>query len=167
MGLNRVKYFRRYISSSALFDHTEEAYKGRQRNPRHYMIYHQDGPYLERWKLLPENRWFNVYLHKWHDSDDYTHGLHNHPYHAIGITLRGKLREWRAKPTSGWGLMGLSMNRSPIRFYRRNWTFHGIDRLTDNAWSLFICFMGSKDHEWGFIRLWDAHKRIMEDVRNG
>ena len=32
------------------------------------------GPYLDRWPLIPRNRWFNVYLHRFWTGDDTRYG---------------------------------------------------------------------------------------------
>lgn len=36
-------------------------------------------PYLLRWYIVPRNRWFNIYLHKFCRSDD-DRALHSHPW---------------------------------------------------------------------------------------
>ncbi len=30
----------------------------------------EEVPYLQRWWVIPRNRWFNIYLHKFQHSDD-------------------------------------------------------------------------------------------------
>ena len=45
-------------------------------------------PYLKRWYLLPRNKFFNLYLHKFLASDD-DRALHDHPWWNISIILKG------------------------------------------------------------------------------
>jgi len=46
-------------------------------------------PYLQRWWLLPRNRFFNVYLHCFMRSDD-DRALHDHPWHSLSLLLNGE-----------------------------------------------------------------------------
>lgn len=48
-------------------------------------IYRQDGKtYIQRWHLIPHNRFFNVYYHVMHQSDD-DRALHDHKAHNVSI----------------------------------------------------------------------------------
>src|SRR3546814_2649634 len=45
-------------------------------------------PYMERWWVIPRNRWLNVYLHRIrHDDDD--RALHDHPWANVTLVLAG------------------------------------------------------------------------------
>lgn len=48
--------------------------------------------YLGRWFIIPRNRWFNVYLHRFTGSDD-DRALHDHPWWSLSIMLAGALDE--------------------------------------------------------------------------
>ena len=37
--------------------------------------------YLSRWHIIPRNRYFNIYLHKFVGSDD-DRALHDHPWRS-------------------------------------------------------------------------------------
>lgn len=50
------------------------------------------GDYLERWWVIPRNKWFNVYLHVIHKSDD-DRALHDHPWVNCSLLLRGTYTE--------------------------------------------------------------------------
>ena len=54
----------------------------------HFVIGGADDPYMLRWYLIPRNRRFNIYLHKFlrHDDD---RALHDHPWWFISIMLKG------------------------------------------------------------------------------
>ena len=49
-------------------------------------------PYMLRWFIIPRNKYFNIYLHKFlHDDED--RALHDHPWVSLSIILRGKYIE--------------------------------------------------------------------------
>ena len=48
--------------------------------------------YLSRWHIIPRNRFFNIYLHRFTGSDD-DRALHCHPWASVSIKLRGVLFE--------------------------------------------------------------------------
>jgi hypothetical protein len=58
------------------------------KRPPDVVIGRQGGPYLNRWFLVPRNRWFNVYLHQFLRDDD-DRALHDHPWWSVSIVLRG------------------------------------------------------------------------------
>jgi hypothetical protein len=97
--------------------------------------------YLERWHILPRNRFFNSYLHKFSGSDD-DRALHDHPWPSVSILLKGRLMEIRAgnKP------------RHPIRYipvFRRPKSAHRLVLMNgETAWTLFLT--GPRVREWGF-----------------
>jgi hypothetical protein len=49
-------------------------------------------PYLQRWWLIPKNRFFNMYLHKFLRSDD-DRAMHDHPWCNLSWLLRGAYLE--------------------------------------------------------------------------
>lgn len=53
--------------------------------------------YLWRWHIIPRNRWFNIYLHKFAHGDD-DRALHDHPWPSASLILDGRYREH----TSEW-----------------------------------------------------------------
>lgn len=60
--------------------------------PPSFRINRADGPYLHRWYLIPKNRWFNIYLHHFLNSDDEV-ACHNHPWWSFGFILKGSYIE--------------------------------------------------------------------------
>ncbi len=48
--------------------------------------------YMTRWYVIPRNRWFNIYLHKFSGSDGRL--LHDHPWHSLSYTVRGCFAEY-------------------------------------------------------------------------
>lgn len=113
-----------------------------------FVIGGHDNPYLLRWFLIPRNRFFNIYLHKFLRSDD-DRALHDHPWPWCSILLRGSYVEW-SKPRAGSPL-GYHVER----FEEGSIRCHGpryahrlvIDRGSD-CWTLFIT--GPRVRQWGF-----------------
>lgn len=52
------------------------------------------GIYLRRWYIIPRNRFFNIYLHEFHDSDD-DRAVHDHPWSSVGWLLHNGYEELR------------------------------------------------------------------------
>jgi hypothetical protein len=58
-----------------------------------FIIGGADDPYLLRWWLIPRNRFFNIYVHKFLRSDD-NRALHTHPWaFNASILLLGEYDE--------------------------------------------------------------------------
>lgn len=104
--------------------------------------------YLERWWVIPRNRWFNVYLHHFRRSDD-DRALHDHPWVNCSILLTGcyleycngqpvkKRRAWR--PWAPWRLV-----------FRLPTSAHRIELIDgSDVWTLFIT--GPRVRVWGFL----------------
>lgn len=50
-----------------------------------------DVDYMERWHVIPRNRWFNIYFHRFIGSDAPT--PHDHPWWSYSIILDGSYTE--------------------------------------------------------------------------
>lgn len=96
--------------------------------------------YLSRWYLIPKNRWFNVYLHKFEGSDD-DRALHDHPWWSCSFLLKGHIIE--ELETHYRTILGFwPYLRSPTMLHR-------IELVSEEpAWTLFIT--GPKVRDWGF-----------------
>lgn len=132
-----------------------------------------DNPYLLRWWLIPKNRFFNVYLHRFMRSDD-DRALHDHPWWSLGMILSKGGKYWEHLPdmsmdyvgywfegdeklTTRWEKFRTSIKVLRHRFQpvlRRADHIHRVELLKDEAgkeipvWTLFIT--GPKIREWGF-----------------
>lgn len=112
-------------------------------------------PYMLRWWVIPRNRFFNVYLHKFLKSDD-DRALHDHPWlFNASLILKGEYLEHKLDGKVKW--------RRPRRFYFR-WgkAPHRVELLLPDdtpvgaeaiwpeepVWTLFIT--GPIVREWGF-----------------
>jgi hypothetical protein len=97
-------------------------------------------PYLERWWLIPRNRWFNVYLHRFRHSDD-DRALHDHPWWNVSILLRGEYVE--ITPKGEW------VRRAGAVVFRAARAAHRIELRKGHVWTLFLT--GPVVREWGFL----------------
>lgn len=136
------------------------------------VIYDREGGsrYLSRWYLIgakPDEdaklkgqvvfreTWtsrlpFNLYLHRFHRSDD-DGALHNHPWRwSLSFILAGGYSEERR--------VGDAVVRRLVKPLRFNFiggdTFHRVDLIETDAWSLF--FVGPKVGTWFF---WDRERK--------
>ena len=53
-----------------------------------FTIHRGEGVYMRRWYVIPRNRFFNIYLHHFLQSDD-PRALHDHPWWNVSIVLKG------------------------------------------------------------------------------
>lgn len=123
-------------------------------------------PYLLRWWVIPRNRFFNIYLHKFCKSDD-DRALHDHPWlFNCSILLKGSYLEWKfAKPHKLnkflWGYKAFKRRRfipyfrwgkAPHRVELPNFAIkNGISQYNTYkipCWTIFIT--GPTVREWGF-----------------
>ncbi|MCB1886271.1 MAG: hypothetical protein KDH20_01580 [Rhodocyclaceae bacterium] len=112
------------------------------RRPPDVVIGGHQRPYLLRWHVIPRNRRFNVYLHRFMRSDD-DRALHDHPWWNVSILLRGRYLEHtpgsvverRAGRLSGFAA-------------RRAEAAHRIELIDGPVWTLFVT--GPRVREWGF-----------------
>lgn len=95
--------------------------------------------YLSRWWVIPRNRYFNIYLHKFSGSDD-DRALHDHPWWSVSFLLKGELKEH----------MDFKVRFVPWLFpiLRSAKMAHRLELVKGSAWTLFIT--GPRLREWGF-----------------
>ena len=95
--------------------------------------------YLERWRIIPRNNWFNIYLHKYTGSDN-GDAPHDHMYFSVSYLLKGELLEHC-----------LNKKRIIPRFFpvfRSAKGLHWLELIKGPAWTLFIT--GPRYRDWGF-----------------
>lgn len=139
----------------------------------HLKILLEDGTeYLDRWHLIPRNRWFNVYLHRTR-ADDYR-VLHDHPWDNLSIILSGGYYETvcidKYNPSfySGkhiyWRKPGTILRRFAEESHSLSLppiiTRDGKIRKQE-CWSLFITWKVRRN--WGFWTKngWMAHEKLV------
>lgn len=96
-------------------------------------------PYLKRWRLLPRNRWLNIYIHKFIASDD-PRAQHDHPYANMSVILKGRYLEHRGPHRH--------MRRAFVPILRKASQPHRVELIDGPVWTLFIT--GPRVREWGF-----------------
>lgn len=123
-------------------------------------------PYLLRWWLIPRNRCFNVYLHRFLRDDD-DRALHDHPWPWCSVLLRGHYIEHtiaaggihRRKGRDAPGIRFASARRAHRVELRPVWyceddmdaafdVWRAAPTAKAPAWTLFIT--GPVVREWGF-----------------
>ncbi len=111
-----------------------------------------DNPYLLRWHLIPRNRWFNIYLHKFL-RDDEDRALHDHPWISLSFASAEYLEMIGQKDYNA--LRRIVRRRAFLPFFRRATHIHRIILFKDKnwrpipIWTLF--FTGPKIREWFFL----------------
>lgn len=118
------------------------------RRPPDFVIGGIEDPYLMRWWIIPRNRFFNIYLHRFLRSDD-DRALHDHPWVNCSILLRGSY--WEHLQSDQPGLMGRVVERKAGAIVLR-WSgriAHRVELLNGPVWTLFIT--GPRYREWGFL----------------
>ena len=114
--------------------------------------------YLNRWHLIPRNRWFNIYLHQFVGPDPGAHA-HDHPWWNMTIKLRGGYMEIRTRGT--WDFLGGRITvRTPT-------TCHKIVDIDAPCWTLFIT--GPVVRDWGFWvdGKWMKHTDYLNPIQDG
>lgn len=95
--------------------------------------------YLERWYVIPRNRFFNLYLHLIYRDDD-DRALHDHPWHSLSYVVSGTLLE----VVKG----GDKVRRSGQWVYRSAKLAHRLEVVNGPVVTLF--FTGPRVRAWGF-----------------
>lgn len=113
-----------------------------QREPD-FIIGGKDQPYLKRWWIIPRNRWFNIYLHKFLRSDD-DRALHDHMYINFSYLLKGQYVE---HTIAQGGVHHSKRYKAGVFRFRLPTTAHRIE-VDQPVWSLFVT--GPRVREWGF-----------------
>lgn len=121
-------------------------------------------PYMERWWVIPRNRWLNVYLHRIrHDDDD--RALHDHPWCNITLVLAGGYLEHTPD--------GVFRREVGDMVFRRSTALHRLELLAvgwarpTQAWSLFVT--GPVVRTWGFAcpQGWRPWREFVQPERPG
>ncbi len=104
-----------------------------------------DDPYLLRWWVIPRNRFFNVYLHRFMRSDD-DRALHDHPWSNLSILLRGTYTEHTVAP----GGINVRTERTAGQWKLRLFGkfAHRIELTHGECWTIFVT--GPRYRHWGF-----------------
>jgi hypothetical protein len=107
-----------------------------------FVVGKAEDPYLLRWWVIPRNKLFNVYLHKFCQSDD-DRALHDHPWlFNASILLKGAYLEHK-------GNREVRLRKAGRIYFRWGKAPHRVELIDGQpVWTLFIT--GSVVREWGF-----------------
>jgi len=100
--------------------------------------------YLDRWYIIPRNKYFNIYLHRFRGSD-FAGALHDHPWWNVSFKLKGGLTELYENAE------GIEVSRvlhRGIPYFRNPRMMHRLILTTDTAWTLFLT--GPRIREYGY-----------------
>ncbi len=110
----------------------------------HEVIDNHDAAYLQRWHLIPRNRWCNIYLHRFIASDDAT--CHDHPWGFTSVLLRGVYDEVQPHRTTTRRAGSIAVRRAQHR--------HSVRLRRDASGRevpcLSVIITGPRIREWGF-----------------
>ena len=132
-----------------------------------YKPHFQIPGYLNRWHLIPRNRWFNIYLHQFVGPDTNVH-VHDHPWWNMTIKLHGDYIE---ASIDARGIRELFGGRVVIRSAA---AMHSIVRVMTSirivppvCWTLFIT--GPVVRDWGFLEggKWVNHTEYLDPIHDG
>lgn len=136
------------------------------------IIGEKENPYLLRWHVIPRNRFFNIYLHKFCRSDD-DRALHDHPWlFNASLLIKGEYIEHTPKrwfyrrtgrPVFRWG-------KAPhrVQLFRERWCGVAFAAPCEiPVWTIFIT--GPVVREWGFYcpSGWRHWKEFTDPTSNG
>lgn len=118
----------------------------------HFIIGGADDPYMFRWYLIPRNRRFNIYLHKFLRDDD-DRALHDHPWWFLSWIIKGGYWEVVPHRDGGPGNTVLRRGRFSLAFRRathrhRVVLFPTLAGKRQPCWTLVIT--GRPKRTWGF-----------------
>lgn len=122
-----------------------------------FIVGGRERPYLKRWWIIPRNRWFGVYLHKFERSDD-DRALHDHPWRNASLLLRGSYIEEQPDVSQAQTPFTRAADLPRLRILRkagrlvirtRATASHRVELIDGKpVWTLFIT--GPVIRPWGF-----------------
>ena len=127
--------------------------------------------YLTRWFIIPRNRFFNIYLHKYTGSDD-DRALHDHPWHSVSFLIWGSLHEVTPDilflDYGRW--LNVTKSKKVKKFlpkYRSAKYAHRLELESKTAWTIFLT--GPKVRSWGFHcpKGWRPWREFTDESGNG
>jgi len=105
----------------------------------------KEHPYLNRWYLLPRNRFLNAYLHQFLTDDD-DRELHDHPWSNCSIILQNEYTEHTIQ--AGGIHRREILTAGQIRIRLSGKAAHRIELHNGPCWTLFVT--GPSYRTWGF-----------------
>lgn len=110
-----------------------------------FIIENKNGIYLSRWWIIPRNAYFNIYLHKFTDSDE-DRAPHDHMYMNVSYLIQGVYVE-HIRQQDGTSIKSLRYS-GDLLIRPSGKIAHRIELIGKETWTLFIT--GPRYREWGF-----------------
>lgn len=131
--------------------------------PADFIIGGAERPYMFRWWVIPRNKLFNIYLHRFVRSDD-DRSLHDHPWLNCSVLLEG---EYTEHTIAAGGVAHHAIYRTGTLKFRRAIAAHRVELHAGPCLSLFIT--GPVIREWGFHcpAGWRPWKRFVDNRDKG
>lgn len=101
-------------------------------------------PYMLRWWVIPRNKVFNIYLHRFM-RDDEDRALHDHPWPSLSIALSGGMIEVYRNQQGDDAVR--NVGAGDIVFRGAKFAHRMI--VPEPSWTIFIT--GPVIREWGFL----------------
>ena len=123
-------------------------------------------PLMTRFYVIPKNRWFNIYLHHIHRSDE--GDLHDHRGASVSVVLRGRYYEqcFATRPVAGGAYPRLRVKVIERLRPRFRWagTPHRLILLHGEVWSLWFKFPHTRN--WSFYKkdIFGTLKRVPHEM---
>lgn len=142
---------------------TRALFRMASRRSPDFIIGSPSNAYMLRWWVIPRNRLFNIYLHRFQRSDD-DRALHDHPWWNVSILLDGTYTEHTI--AAGGVHHQKRYVAGQVKFRRASYA-HRIELTDGPCWSLFIT--GPVIREWGFHcpRGWRPWRQFVDERDSG
>lgn len=113
--------------------------------PPDFIVGGAEDPYLLRWWVIPRNKFFNIYLHRFLRSDD-DRALHDHPWCNLSLLIDGSYTEHTIQ--AGGIHRAQVLHAGDWRLRLSGKLAHRIELHQGACTTLF--FTGPVYREWGF-----------------
>lgn len=123
-----------------------------KRDPDFEIERDNEGTYLRRWYVIPRNKFFNVYLHRFLLSD-HDKALHDHPWVSCSVLLEGSYLEHTPEQ--------IHYRPQGTICFRKPSSAHRVELIKGKpVWTLFLT--GPRVRKWGFLcpkgwKPWDEY----------
>lgn len=108
--------------------------------------------YMYRWWIIPQNKYLNIYLHKF-IGDDEDRALHDHPWESLSFLFRGSYIEHlpgneKIIYKAPCFIRRKAEHQHRIELHKISLEPYAFKNIPQVAWTIFCT--GRKRREWGF-----------------
>ena len=119
----------------------------------HFVIGGEDDPYMLRWFVIPRNKIFNIYVHKFLRDDD-PRALHDHPWWFISLILKGGYYEVVPDPVVPKAEIVYTRQAGSLAFRKATHKHRVVMLRSQQGYEMLPCWTlvitGRKVRSWGF-----------------